>query len=137
VLYDEEDTLASLKALVRGYPGALSKVLFAHHYKRIIDEEDFDRAVSRRDVLFYHMVLENSIDHFLQALYALNKTYFPSRKRTEQYMAAFSLIPQDCYTRMLRVVTEGSRAEGIARSYEDWLSLVRELGDLSETPRNI
>ncbi len=128
VLAEKGDTMEPLKALVREYPEALSKALFEHHYERIVDEEDFDRAVSRRDVLFYHMVLENSIDHFLQALYALNKAYFPSRKRTEQYMAAFSRIPADCYARMLRVVEDGSCSESMQRSYDAWLTLVDELG---------
>ncbi len=127
VLYDEADTLAALKDRVREYPDALSKALFDHHFERIIDEEDFGRAVSRKDVLFYHWVLEESMDHFLQALYALNRTYFPSRKRTQQHMAAFSRIPRDCYERMVRVVEDGSRAQSIARSFEQWLALTEEL----------
>lgn len=130
VLYDEEETLAALKSRVREYPEALSKALFDHHYARIIDEEDIGRAVLRRDVLFYHMVFEESLDHFLQALYALNKAYFPSRKRTQAYMASFAHIPQDCHARILRVIADGSHAEGIARSVEQWLKLVRELKKL-------
>jgi len=131
VLRDEGDTFASLKAMVREYPDTLSRSLFSHHFERIIDEEDFGRAVSRRDVLFYHMVLENSIDHFLQALYALNKDYFPSRKRTEQHMAAFARIPRDCHARMLEVVADGSHGESLARSVRAWRALVDELGTLA------
>ena len=132
VLADEAGTLAALKEMVREYPEALSKALFDHHVERIIDEEDFGRAVSRKDVLFYHMVMEESLDHFLQALYALNKTYFPSRKRTQQYMAGFKHIPQDCYDRMLRVIEYGSRGETIARSYEQWLKLVEDLKRIAQ-----
>ena len=131
VLYDEQDTLVSLKAMVHEYPETLRKVLFSYHYERIIDEEDFDRAVTRQDVLFYHMVLENSIDHFLQALYAINKVYFPSRKRTEKHMAAFIRIPQDCYVRMLNVVADGSHTDRLTRSFDTWRALVRELGEIA------
>lgn len=127
VLVDKEGILAALKEMVREYPEALSGSLFDHHFERIIDEEDFGRAVSRKDVLFYHTVLEESLDHFLQALYALNKTYFPSRKRTDKYMASFERIPQDCHARMLRVIEDGSHSERIARSYEQWRGLVEEL----------
>lgn len=127
VLYDEAGTLAMLKDQVREYPDALSKALFEYHFERIIDEEDFGRAVSRRDVLFYHMVLEESIDHFLQALYALNRTYFPSRKRSQQYMDVFQRVPKYCHARMLRVIEDGSRGEGIEHSYEQWIKLVEEL----------
>ena len=127
VLYDEAGTLAALKELVREYPEALSRTLFDHHISQIIDEEDFGRTVMRKDVLFYHMVLEASLDHFLQALYALNRIYFPSRKRTDEYMASFKRIPQDCQARMLRVIEHGSHSEGIARSYAQWQGLVEEL----------
>ncbi len=44
------------------------------------------RVVLRKEVLFYHQVLENSLDHLLQALYALNHMYFPRRKRIEEYI---------------------------------------------------
>ena len=132
VLADEAGTLAAMKEMVREYPEALSKVLFDHHVGRIIDEEDFGRAVSRKDVLFYHMVLEESLDHFLQALYALNKTYFPSRKRTQQYMAGFKHIPRNCHERMLHIVEDGSRGEDIARSYEQWLKLVEDLKRIAQ-----
>lgn len=130
-LYDEGGTLAALKDIVREYPEALSRALFDHHFARIIDGEDIERAVSRGDVLFYHMVLEQSLDHFLQALYALNKMYFPSRKRTQQYLASFALIPRDCHARILRVVEDGSRSATITRSAEQWCEMAEELGKLA------
>ena len=49
-------------------------------------------------------VLENSLDHLLQALYALNHTYFPSRKRIEVYIQMFENKPGNCYDRLLRIL---------------------------------
>lgn len=48
--------------------------------------DNLSRLVLRKEVLFYHQVLEKSLDHLLQALYALNCTYFPSWKRKEEYI---------------------------------------------------
>ncbi len=97
------------------------------HLGRTIDEEDFGRAVLRKDVLFYHQVLENAIDHYLQALYAVNETFFPSRKRTNKYIDSFKLKPENCYERLLNVVRLGSSPEGIEKSYTEWCSLVSDL----------
>ena len=70
---------------------------YASEACRMIDEEDLGRAELRHEVLFYHQVVEAFLDHFLQALYAKNRRYFPSRKRTESAIAAFERKPQNCY----------------------------------------
>ncbi len=127
VLYDENGVYASLKEKLSTYPDKLKKYLADFHIARINDEEDFGRALLRKDVLFYHMVLETALDHYLQALYAVNHTYFPSRKRTKQYMDAFAIKPENCYERMLEVIKLGSGPEDLKGSYDVWLGLVRDL----------
>ncbi|HEX2946679.1 MAG TPA: DUF4037 domain-containing protein [Clostridia bacterium] len=127
ILYDEKGIFASLKEKLSVYPDKLKKALVSYHIRLIYDEEDFGRALLRKDVLFYHRVLETALDHYLQALYAANETYFPSRKRTRQYIDSFSVKPKNCYERMLEAIKLGSSSEGIKGSDDVWCGLVRDL----------
>lgn len=127
VIYDELRILESLKEKLSVYPDELKNKMIDFHLKRTIDKEGFGRAILRKDVLFYHQVIEHSIDHFLQALYSINKTYFPSRKRTKQYIDSFQLKPYECYERLLEVITLGSNLDSIEESYNIWCELVNDL----------
>lgn len=99
VIYDGLGIFSTLKEKLLIYPDRLKKEMVGFHLGRTNDEEGFGCALLRKDVLFYHQVLEVSIDHYLQALYAVNKTYFPSRKRTKQYIDSFEIKPENCYER--------------------------------------
>jgi hypothetical protein len=127
VIYDELELLGSLKEKLSVYPDGLKEKMVRFHLSRTKDEEGFGRALLRKDVLFYHQILEVSIDHYLQALYAVNKTYFPSRKRTKQYIDSFEIKPENCYERLLDVITFGSSPKSIEKSYSEWCSLVSDL----------
>ena len=81
-------------------------------------------------MLFYHQVVEEFLDHFLQALYAKNRRYFPSRKRTESAIAAVELKPQNCYERLLKVVNLGSNENTIDESVEELKKIYEELKEL-------
>lgn len=127
IIYDELGILACLKEKLSIYPDELKNAMTAFHLSKTNDEEDFGRALLRKDVLFYHQVLEVSIDHYLQALYAVNKTYYPSRKRTKQYIDSFEIKPENCYERLLEVIRFGSSPEDIEKSYSIWCELVSDL----------
>lgn len=126
ILYDEKDYISAMKEKLSQYPQSLAEMLFTHHIRKINDEEDFDRAVSRGDVLFYHSTLESAIDHFLQALFALNHCFFPSRKRTIQFIEGFKYKPQNCSERLLKVIALGSKPETLSLSYSFWSELCKE-----------
>ncbi|MCL2773459.1 MAG: DUF4037 domain-containing protein [Oscillospiraceae bacterium] len=127
-LNDKSGYIARMKEHLSVYPQELSIRLFNHHMRH--DGEDFDRAVSRSDVLFYHAVVENAIDHFLQALFALNKCFFPSRKRTIGFINGFDIKPLNCANRLLQTIELGAKPETLSDSYAVWYSLYKELFDL-------
>lgn len=129
VLSDKNGYIARLKARLSTYPPALADKAFRHHMRKTYDAEDFERAVSRDDVLFYHSVLELAIDHFLQALFALNHCFFPSRKRSAQLMESFDRKPKNCAARMLEVIALGSKPETLRQSSVVWAALLRELSE--------
>jgi hypothetical protein len=111
VLYDKIGFINSVKEKLLIYPSDLSIKIIRHHVYQIHNTEDFMRALSRKDVLFYHFTLENALDHFLQVLFAVNKCYFPSRKRSLQYINTFSIKPLDCSEKLLQVIAFGGRPE--------------------------
>jgi hypothetical protein len=126
-LYDADGYIAGMKEKLSFYPPELSEKLYRHHQSKIHDAEDFQRAVSRGDVLFYHATLEIAIDHFLQALFALNRCFFPSRKRTLSWIEGFAIKPANCAERLLQTIELGARAETLAESYAIWCGLCKDL----------
>jgi hypothetical protein len=127
VLYDKNGYIANMQKRLYEYPPILAEKMFAYHIQKINDKEDFSRAVSRRDVLFYHAILENAIDHYLQALFALNRCYFPSRKRTFQLIENFIMKPADLAIRLLKVIELGAGENTLSQSYDIWTALCNEL----------
>jgi len=127
ILCDKARYISNMQKKLIEYPPVLAKRLFEHHIKKINDKEDFNRAVTRSDVLFYHATLENAIDHYMQALFALNHCYFPSRKRSLQFVEQFTMKPIDFSERLLNVIKYGAMESTLAQSYDIWASLCDEL----------
>lgn len=130
--YDPDGYLADLKARISVYPDSLRNAILSRSLPKIDDEEDFLRAIRRKDVLFYHATLDLALDRFLQALFALNRTYFPSRKRSLEFIRGFAFNPEDCAARLERVVALGANEETLDESYTLWRELCRDLTLISE-----
>ncbi len=127
ILCDKQGYIKAMQEKLSVYPEGLSKKLFEYHIRKINDEEDFERAVSRRDVLFYHATLERALDHFLQALFALNRCFFPSRKRTIEWIERFEKKPENCSERLLKVIKLGASPETLFASYQIWCELCDDI----------
>jgi hypothetical protein len=131
-LLDPDGFLKSLKECLFEYPQTLALATIDHHMRTLEDVEDLERAVQRRDVFFFHFALDLALDHFLQAVFALNREYFPSRKRSESYLQGFHIKPEECEKRLHRIVAWGGNAETLEQSYEAWNYLVQDLKLLAE-----
>lgn len=129
--YDPDRYLEGWQQRLAAYPEALSGALIRYHCAGMDDEEDFSRAIRRGDALFYHATLDLALDHFLQALFALNRVYFPSRKRSLEFIRSFAVKPENCEARLLRAVALGAKPETLEKSYRLWQALCRELNELS------
>ena len=125
--YDPHGVLKSFKQRLNEYPQELAWAVINHHLKALEDVEDLERAVGRKDVFFFHFAMDLALDHFLQTLFALNKEYFPSRKRSESSVQGFKLKPAQCEERLCQVVALGGSAETLGRSYKLWNGLVCDL----------
>ena len=133
--YDPNGLIAELKQVCSDYPDSLRNALINAHLPKVDDEEDFQRAIRRGDVLFFHSTLDLALDSFLQALFALNRVYFPSRKRSLEKVASFQIKPRNCEERLLRVVEKSSKPKTLSGAHDVWQSLCAELIKLSEANR--
>jgi len=129
-LHDPDGNLTDMKTRISVYPDSLKNAILSRCLPKIDDEEDFMRAIHRKDVLFYHATLDLALDRFLQALFALNRVYFPSRKRSPEFIRGFAIKPADCESRLERVVALGAGVETLMESYEAWQSICREMEKL-------
>jgi hypothetical protein len=127
VFYDVDGFLQSIKLRLEEYPYKLASAIVDHHVQALEDVEDLERAVHRRDVFFYHFAFDLALDHFLQALFALNREYFPSRKRSEAYLRKFKLKPAECEGHLHQVVACGANAKTLEQSYKIWNGLRHDL----------
>ncbi|WP_157950067.1 DUF4037 domain-containing protein [Vallitalea okinawensis] len=130
VLYDKDKFLEELKRALSLYPKTLKEKMIAYNLEVLNDVEDLLRAVKRKDVLFYHFALDIALDHFLLALFAMNETYFPSRKRSLQYIDKFEIKPSRCTERLLSILQDGANANTLINSYEEFRQLCKELLEL-------
>lgn len=132
IQFDKNGFLTTLKNRLANYPDELARKMIRYHLEALEDTEDLMRAVQRKDVLFYHFALEIALDHFLQALFAINHVYFPSRKRSIEWIKRFPLKPQDCELRLLNVVKLGGDPNFIEESHRIFAELVVELFGFDE-----
>lgn len=132
ILLDRCGFLTSMKEKLSVYPIELAEKMVRHHLSRLNNTENLERAVSRNDVLFYHFALDISIDHFLQALFALNHCFFPSRKRNIEHIAKFDKLPKGCADRLLKAVELGGYPDTIKQSYDLWIDLCKDLSDIAK-----
>jgi hypothetical protein len=127
ILYENSAVWTSLKEKVKKCPADLFEKLFDYHISNVLNDEDLGRVLLRKEVMFYHSVLENSLDHLLQALFAANFTYFPSRKRTEQYIREFKNKPDDCYDRLMQIINDSISGKTIEKSVEELKNITLEM----------
>lgn len=127
ILYESSTEWTSLIEKVKKPPIDLFARLFDFHISNVINEEDLGRVILRKEVMFYHSVLEDSLDHLLQALFAINFVYFPSRKRSEQYIKEFKNKPDDCYNRLLQIIETSVSSNTIERSVKELKKITSEI----------
>jgi hypothetical protein len=127
VLYEKENTWTKLKEMVNQKPDLFFRQWFLSEINQVIDEEDLGRSELRKEVLFYHQVLENALDHLLQALFAMNHCYFPSRKRTVSAIDSFRYKPENCCTRLHDMITWGASEDTIALSIMELRNMTGEV----------
>lgn len=132
ILYEQNNEWTNMIDKLKKRPLDLFEKMYQNHICRVLNDEDLGRVILRKEVLYYQSVLENAIDHLLQALYSINSVYFPSRKRVEQYMNRFYYKPQKCYERLVKIVECSVVSERMEESVIELRKLtaeVKEIGD--------
>lgn len=130
--HDPDGFLTRLKSECSAFPDALQEAILCRCLPKIDDAEDFRRAIRRKDVLFYHATLDLALDRFLQALFAFNRVFFPSRKRSFDFIRRFAAKPRDCAARLERILSLGADGDTLDASYRLWHELCMELLNIIE-----
>ncbi|MDF2820623.1 MAG: hypothetical protein K0R15_1064 [Clostridiales bacterium] len=133
ILYESNTEWTSLIEKVKKYPIDLFERLFDFHISNVLNDEDLGRVMLRKEVMFYHSVLENSLDHLLQALFAINFMYFPSRKRSEEYIKEFKNKPDDFYDRLLKIIENSISNNTIVISVEELKKITSEIAQIGNS----
>lgn len=127
ILYEQKGAWTRIQEKVKVHSESLFQKWYQDQIGQVLDDEDLSRVMLRKEVLFYHQVLEEALDHLLQALYAVNNCYFPSRKRTQEALDTFQLKPQDYYSRLLSIIVNASKMETIEDSVRELRLLTEEI----------
>ena len=123
----KDGCVTELKTLSANYPEPLRQRILKECGAALRENENFERAVKRGEVLLYHIALEEALDAYLQALFALNRVLFPSRKRSLKFIRTFSVKPDQVEERLLQAIRLGAEAETLKESYEIWQGLCSDL----------
>jgi hypothetical protein len=76
IIYDKSKFLENMKSKLSIYPKILYNKNIAFHSLKLNDTEDMKSAIRKKDILYYHFALDNSIDHYLQLIFTLNHCFF-------------------------------------------------------------
>lgn len=126
-LYEKNNFFNNIKDSLSEYPVSLKMKIINNCLWALNEEENLDRGKDRKDILFFHMAVESTIDHIIQLLFALNNVYMPSRKRNEQFINNFKLKPLNIYNRLIDIIKLSSSKETIDNAYENITMLKNEV----------
>ena len=138
-LHDPEAVLPPLKAKVAIYPPALKQ----RQVNSWIWGSEFTlkagtKSVKSGEPYIVTGFLVRCVSEMIQALYALNETFFMNDKYVYREVAEFKVVPDNFLARVDQIVSGGISPEQLAARYEAAVTLQRELaalaGDLY-TPR--
>ena len=130
ILYEEDTAWTKLKDMVNEKPTEFFRCWFEKEIGQVLDDEDLGRAELRGEVLFFHQVLEEALDHLLQAIFAVNFCYFPSRKRTLETIGEFQNLPDNCNKRLLKMIENGASHDTINDAITDLCLMTHEVSEM-------
>lgn len=133
ILHEKDCFLTNIKDILSAYPPKLKAAILKRTLALLDEDEDLLRAVNRRDVLFFHVSIDNAIDNLLQLIYVMNEVLFPSRKRVQEITRNFHFIPQSFYERLCEIVKLGSDAISLSTAYEKYKVLRQEVKEIYNT----
>ncbi len=105
ILYDPQSVISGLKSKISRYPALLkNKIINSCLWQAEFSLEIAKKTASTGNVFFIAGCLTRIASNLVQALYALNETYFISDKRLQRDVEHFSLKPHDFTMRLDRVL---------------------------------
>lgn len=132
LLYEAKPSFSKLKTMIENVDIQIFHTLFEHHIRQVIDVEDLERVRSRKDIFFYHIVLDNALDHYFQSLYALNQCFFPSRKRNMEHIQSFHIKPYDIQNKLNQLIKSSVQESKLDESIDLLIQIYEETEKLTQ-----
>jgi predicted nucleotidyltransferase len=131
-LYDPEDIYTRLKQKVAVYPQALKqRQINACVWGAWFTLESGKKLIERGEPYLVTGHLVRSVMEMVQALYALNETYFMNDKYVLRDVAAFTVAPHNFMTRMNQIIGGGASLTELANRYRQAITLQAEIQALA------
>lgn len=130
ILLDKDNFLNYLKNKVLFYPEKLQEKILLDCREKMDDEEDLIRAVTRKDVSFFHLSIDEAMDNLFQLLFAMNNTLFPSRKKNRELMKDFKLSPLNFFNRVCKIFFWGTKVNKMGKALKKFRELKKEISEL-------
>ncbi|HEX6477686.1 MAG TPA: nucleotidyltransferase domain-containing protein [Ktedonobacteraceae bacterium] len=129
ILYDPDGVIQSLKTKVVQYPQALkSRIINSFVWNAQFTLENAKKPAMRGDVYFTAGCITRIASDLVQAIYALNETYFISDKRLGKDIERFSMKPENFRERIDNLLGHiGSDSEKLFETFLAADSLLREV----------
>lgn len=110
ILEDPQGLLTGWKSALDSYPQDLKKAQIEWHLQRAkfwLDNFHYKSAVKRGDLFYTAGIVQGTLHHLIQYLFALNEIYYGGDKRNIEAVEAMKLRPQSFMERSQKLLLGG------------------------------
>lgn len=110
IVADAHGTISRWKQAVRVYPEALRRSLLQRFMQEAAfwpNNPHYRSAIERVDLIYTSAIVQHTLHTLIQALFALNREYFPGEKQLVSAMDKLSLRPQGLSDRIRHILNPG------------------------------
>jgi predicted nucleotidyltransferase len=113
IVEDADGVLARWKARMAEYPEALRLEIVGRYLpeaKFWLENFHYRTAVQRRDVIYTSGIVQQTVHALIQAVFAINREYFPGEKRLGELMRKLPALPPRFVERVEALLHPGGEA---------------------------
>ncbi len=128
-LEDPAGLLASWKSKIAIYPPKLKQTISAKHLPAArfwLDNPHYLSAIKRQDLVYTTSIVQSSLHHVIQLVYAANETYYGGDKKNLEAVEKMRLKPADFRQRAEKLLVAPGDVDSLEGQRVDLKALLRE-----------
>lgn len=129
-LEDPAGLLAGWKASIAAYPPKLKQAILAKHLPAArfwLDNPHYLSAILRQDLPYTAGIVQGSLHHMIQLLYAANEIYYGGDKKNLEAVAAMQLKPAGFAERARALLTAQGSVEALQAQRQQLKALLADV----------